>query len=782
MQDKEIRKILIEYLKIQHEDHRIYQEKNIGTAVCDVMLVTDHLSGFEIKSDCDNYERLPRQVHAYDLMFDKNYIAVGVSHINSIKTKVPTHWGILAVDSSGIRSIREAKRNKSVKRTHQLNLLWKLELKNLLLKNQLPVYAQKSKAFLRDVISREVPTDTLGPQIATELLNRDESLFDEAEAKTADNAEGYLEKELADYLSEEDLESFTLDKWMAVYRRAVDTRIRKKAREQQITQEHRDSQRAAHTISYTDIKASLGVPWVSAEIISQFAIEVLNVKQQYYYRRDEILGKSVPYKKVPIVQYEKITGYWHVEKYKKQQSPEFTMKYGTARYNAMQILESTLNLRQIRVYDGNAYNEAETLAVLEKQKALQDAFEQWVWRDEDRRWEIEDAYNRLFAEYNVHTFDGSKLKFPGMNPEIKLYDYQKDAVQKIISTPNTLLSFDVGSGKTYIMIAAAMEMRKSGLSRKNIFVVPNNIVGQWEKMFCDLYPRAKVLAVEPKSFTPEKRGKVLAQMQKEDYDGIILAYSCFEMIPLSSKCLLRDMHKSLNQFELRLKELYSEGFSGALTSIRRESDYVQKTMQNLIGCVSGVSSEITFDDLGINTIFVDEAHNFKNIPLRTTMKHIRGINIAGSKKCLDMLKKVHFVQQSNGGRGAVFATGTPLCNSISDAYAMQCYLQYEDLQKKGLDRFDNWVKTFAHPEEICEIDVDTSGFRVVYRFKEFFNLMELSKMFGQISIFHSIDQIDLPELSGYTDVVTSKSEALDAYMKGLYTRTEAIRAGDVDRK
>ena len=196
MQDKEIRKILIEYLKIQHEDHRIYQEKNIGTAVCDVMLVTDHLSGFEIKSDCDNYERLPRQVHAYDLMFDKNYIAVGVSHINSIKTKVPTHWGILAVDSSGIRSIREAKRNKSVKRTHQLNLLWKLELKNLLLKNQLPVYAQKSKAFLRDVISREVPTDTLGPQIATELLNRDESLFDEAEAKTADNAEGYLETSL----------------------------------------------------------------------------------------------------------------------------------------------------------------------------------------------------------------------------------------------------------------------------------------------------------------------------------------------------------------------------------------------------------------------------------------------------------------------------------------------------------------------------------------------------------------------------------------------------------
>ena len=522
MQDKEIRKILIEYLKIQHEDHRIYQEKNIGTAVCDVMLVTDHLSGFEIKSDCDNYERLPRQVHAYDLMFDKNYIAVGVSHINSIKTKVPTHWGILAVDSSGIRSIREAKRNKSVKRTHQLNLLWKLELKNLLLKNQLPVYAQKSKAFLRDVISREVPTDTLGPQIATELLNRDESLFDEAEAKTADNAEGYLEKELADYLSEEDLESFTLDKWMAVYRRAVDTRIRKKAREQQITQEHRDSQRAAHTISYTDIKASLGVPWVSAEIISQFAIEVLNVKQQYYYRRDEILGKSVPYKKVPIVQYEKITGYWHVEKYKKQQSPEFTMKYGTARYNAMQILESTLNLRQIRVYDGNAYNEAETLAVLEKQKALQDAFEQWVWRDEDRRWEIEDAYNRLFAEYNVHTFDGSKLKFPGMNPEIKLYDYQKDAVQKIISTPNTLLSFDVGSGKTYIMIAAAMEMRKSGLSRKNIFVVPNNIVGQWEKMFCDLYAQVKALALsEPlmKEYTEKenelRRTRMVLQQEME---------------------------------------------------------------------------------------------------------------------------------------------------------------------------------------------------------------------------------------------------------------------------
>ena len=448
----------------------------------------------------------------------------------------------------------------------------------------------------------------------------------------------------------------------------------------------------------------------------------------------------------------------------------------------MHILESTLNLRQIMIYDGTKYDEVETIAALEKQKLLQESFKDWVWKDENRRFEIEEAYNALFGEYEIAEYDGSGIEFAGMNPNISLFDYQKNAVQKIISTPNTLLSFDVGAGKTYIMIASAMEMRRSGLSRKNMFVVPNNIVGQWEKMFTDLYPSAKVLTIEPKSFTPEKRKKVLLQIKTGDYDGIIIAYSCFEMIPLSSKYLIDEMNAALQGLNEKIIELRRHHFPNAEKTLNNEIGYIKKTIGELLSCTDTIENGIPFNDLEIGTLFVDEAHNFKNIPLRTTMRNVRGINTTGSKKCFEMLKKVHCIQAANGGRGVVFATGTPLCNSISDTYAMQSYLQYDELQKKGLERFDNWVKTFAKPEAVCEIDVDTSGFRIVTRFARFFNLPELSRMFGQISIFHNVGRDGLPKLLDYSDVVVKKSAALDVYMKDLYERTEKIRANEVDRK
>ena len=562
MQDKEMRKILIEYLKIQHDKYRIYQEKSIGSSICDLMLVTDKLTGFEIKSDSDNYERLPRQIVAYNHFFDENYIVIGMSHIKSIESRIPDEWGIFAVEQYEIKLIRSAKPNKSVKRLKQLALLWKIELKNILLQNKLPLYAQKEKSFLCEKIAAEVEPTLLGKQIAAELLDRDYSIFDAKDytIKSQNGAENLPESfspedEMIDRLSEENLAEFTLDKWMAIYKRAVEKKRLKEEHTIRVEKEHRIRQQQVHKIPYTDIEVSLGVPWVSAEIISQFAIEVLNVPQQYYYKYDTNSGMSVPDKKFPIVQHEKITGYWHVEKYKSFSHPELVLIYGTQRFNAMQILECTLNLRQIKIHNGTKFDEAATIAAIEKQKVIQDAFKEWIWKDEDRRWEVEDAYNRIFGEYEISVYDGSNIEFDGKNPNISLFDYQKNAVQKIISTPNTLLSFDVGAGKTYIMIAAAMEMRKSGLSRKNMFVVPNNIVGQWEKMFTDLYPKAKVLAVEPKSFTPEKRNKVLSQIQKEDYDGVIIAYSCFDMIPLSFDYLLREMQDTIKVFESRIHEL-----------------------------------------------------------------------------------------------------------------------------------------------------------------------------------------------------------------------------------
>ena len=795
MQDKDIRKILIEYLKIKHKNYRIYQEKSIGSSVCDVMLVTDKLIGFEIKSDSDNYDRLKRQVDEYTNFFDANYIVVGSSHSGSIAEYVPDDWGILSVNQSDIRVIRAATINKKVNRRKQLSILWKIELKNILVKNSLPLYAQKERAFLAEKIYETVPSKLLGEQIAEELRMRDFSLFEAADLtiKSEDETSdvGKYEEiasttdEMIDRLSEENLEEFTLDKWLAIYKKAVEKRNIKNETSLTISTEateSHDEKKNCQRIPYNDIEVSLGAPWISAEIISQFARDVLKVEQRHYMAFDWTLNTYVSDKKIPIVQHERVTGYWHVEKYKWMQTPELVSIYGTKRYNAMYILEASLNLRQIKIHDGTKYNEVETILALEKQKVLQEAFREWVWKDEKRRREIEDAYNDLLGCYEVKKYDGSTIEFEGKNPDIELFDYQKDAVQKIISTPNTLLSFDVGAGKTYIMIAAAMEMRKSGISRKNVFVVPNNIVGQWEKMFLDLYPKAKVLAVEPKSFTPDKRTKVLDQIKNGDYDGIIIAYSCFSMIPLSSEYIMDEMNAVVRGFTERIGEVRKQPFfAGAERALENEIKHVKRAASDLISCIGTDTCSVTFDSLEINTLFVDEAHNFKNIPLRTDLRDVRGVNTKGSKKCLEMLKKVHFVQKANGGRGAVFATGTPLCNSISDTFTMQSYLQHDELKRKGLDNFDSWVATFSQPEQVCEIDVDTSRLRIVNRFARFFNLPELSKMFSQVSIFYSVDKSGLPNLGGYSDTVIERSDALGEFMHELLVRTEKIRAREVDR-
>lgn len=344
-----------------------------------------------------------------------------------------------------------------------------------------------------------------------------------------------------------------------------------------------------------------------------------------------------------------------------------------------------------------------------------------------------------------------------------------------------MLAFDVGAGKTYIMIAAAMKMRQEGISRKNLFVVPNNIVGQWELSFKHLYPNAKVLTIEPKFFKPHMRTKVLSQMRDGDYDGIIIAYSCFERIPLSANYAISEMNKSLSELSEAIRKI---GFtSGSRTALNKEKDYIKKIASNLISSFDSCTDSIVFDDFEINSIFVDEAHNFKNIPIRTNMKDLRGINTKGSNKCLEMLHKVHFVQETNNGRGVIFATGTPLCNSISDVYNMQCFLQYETLKKHKLNIFDNWVKTFAQSEYVSEIDVDTSKFRIVTRFAKFHNLPELSKMFADVAIFHAVDsEKDLPGFNGYDDVIIKRNKAINEYMQKLCKRTELIRTGLIDKR
>ncbi len=768
MNDKSIRKILIAYLQSLNDEIRIYQEKSIGNSICDVMVVADSLTGYEIKSDLDNYSRLDEQVRQYSRFFDYNYIVVSRKHLQSAETKVPGDWGIICIFDDNVAVIRKAKINNKVSRRRQLSILWKIELKNLLIKNEMPLFAQKEKGYIADKIATSVESHLLGKQIAQELMDRDYSIYDATDytIKSKKANENLPEREIVDSLSEENLEEFTLDQWIEMYHKA------------KIVQEKKNTiyvekkiERKPHEIPYTDIEVSLGAPWISVGIINDFANHLLDY------------GKEIP-RTTKFANYEPVTGSWFIENKKSYNSPNLTARFGTPRFNAFQILESTLNLREIKIFDeGNRFNETATIAALEKQQIINEEFRSWIWLDEDRRWQVEDDYNKTFAGFKPKRYDGQSLVFPDMNKDFSLFDYQKDAVQKIISTPNTLLAFDVGAGKTYIMIAAAMEMRRQNISRKNMFVVPNNIVGQWEKIFSNLYPGAKLLTVEPKTFKPEMRHKVLSQMQKGDYDGIIIAYSCFEMIPLSVDVVTNEMQKKVNKINQsidRLKNSYR--WQWGTVPLENEKSYIKKTTSEFLDSFDISTDDITFDSLEINTLFLDEAHNYKNIPIRTKMKNLIGINTKGSTKCMGMMQKIRCVQQNNGGRGAVLATGTPLCNSISDAYAMQMYLQPEEMAKTQLDVFDNWVRTFASPEQVCEVDVDTSKFRFVRRFAKFFNLPELSKMFSDVAIFHAVDNDNgIPDCDEYTDVVIKKSKALGKYMKSLCERTEAIRAKEVER-
>ena len=768
MKDKEIRRILIAYLgthpkELCAKEIRIYQEKSIGSAICDLMAVTDKLTGYEIKSDCDDYQRLDRQIKAYDRFFDENYIVVSDRHAHSAAEHVPPHWGILRIRDDSITLERQAKRNKSVSRRAQLSVLWKLELKNLLVKNRLPLYPLKTKDFIVGAISEQVDADVLGRQIASELMQRDYSVFG-AEDYTvrSEAAEALPETEIVDTLSEQDLSDYTLDQWIELYRRAKQVREVKEEAIKTLPKE-----RAQHVIPYTDIEVSLGAPWIDKSVITDFILEVF--KPRY-------IGF--------VVEHEQVTGNWLIANKNAAASSmpaRLASKYGLERYNALCILEATLNLREIKLFDDKTkFNEKDTIAAIEKQRLIKQAFREWIWQDEDRRWQVEEAYNRLFEQYGAPSFDGSGLSFPEMSPECSLFPYQKDAVKRILEQPDTLLAFDVGAGKTFIMIAAAMKLRQEGLSRRNMFVVPNNIVGQWESIFVSMYPKAKVLAIEPKSFKPEIRQKTLRQIRDGDYDGVIIAYSCFEQIPLAVKTVMNEMQQRLSRLEEAVSELPNSPYGWNLSPVlNKEKEHIKKMALELVESIGHVTNnEVLFDDLEITGLFLDEAHNYKNLPIRTKMKNLSGINVKGSKKCLDMLQKIRCVQAN--GRGAVLATGTPLCNSISDVFTLQTYLQYEDLVRTNLDAFDNWVRTFAEPEQLFEIDVTASHYRMVRKFSRFFNLPELSRMFSQIAAFYAIDDTEnLPELDGYSDTVIETYPELTGYMRELAERAEKIRSKDV---
>ncbi|MBE6807654.1 MAG: hypothetical protein E7527_06605 [Ruminococcaceae bacterium] len=522
-----------------------------------------------------------------------------------------------------------------------------------------------------------------------------------------------------------------------------------------------------------DIYITLGSPWVPADIIDDFVTHLLGLNKAHPYkgtRHDEHTGTwELPDK----------SAYWY--------SVASTSTYGTNRIAALYILEKTLNMKAVAVTDevscpANAsgkkrvVNREETVLALEKQQKMIQEFQNWVWKDDRRRERLEMIFENNFSCFRRRHFDGSFLNFPTLSPAVQLYPYQKNAVARILFTPNTLLAHDVGSGKTYIMIAAGMELKRMGLSKKNLYVVPNNIVGQWRDIFKMMYPKAKLLVVEPKNFTPAKRQGVLEEMRDGDYDGIVMAYSCFERIPLSKQYEMEQMQRELEEIDTLLQDK-----NKSTGRLKKKKQKLEESLSKLLLMIDHTLNEVCFDELGVTRLFVDEAHNYKNVPIETKADKVLGINATGSKKCQEMMDKVQQVQRSGGG--VVMATGTPITNSITDAFIMQKYLQSGELGLLDLQSFDSWIGMFAERATEFEIDVDTSNYRLVTRFSKFHNLPELTALLSSIADFHQAGaESGIPQFDGYSDAVVAKTPGFAAYLSDISHRADLVRRGVVNRR
>ena len=514
-----------------------------------------------------------------------------------------------------------------------------------------------------------------------------------------------------------------------------------------------------------EIHVSLGASWIPAEIYAAFI--------------QQLLRHSRP----PEVTYQKELGRWFVraDATVSRYSVLDRDVYGTRDIPAIRIIEQTMNAKTVKVYDYTGYdsenrvlNQAKTMEAQERQSRIIREFRTWVGADSDRRVRLQECYNDALVGYCFSPYDGSFLTLPDMNPEVTLYQHQKNAVARVLlSGGNVLLAHDVGTGKTYEMIVAAHELHRMGLSEKTMMVVPNNILGATVDAHRFLYPDDAILAVFPKDFTPAKRNEVLEQIRDESYVCAYIAYSSFDMISMSKDYYIEKKRKKVDDLLTFASNASTHYERSALTAEanrleKKLSEYVVKTKE---------SPWLSFDRLGIQTLFVDEAQNYKNIPIASKADNIVGLHGSGSRKCREMLEKCGSVER------LIFATGTPLTNSLADLYVLQTYLQPEELRFRKIDSFDMWINTFGNREASFEVDVDSSSLRIMTRFSSFHNLTELMGLFSTVCDFFKggSDIRGLPQFGGYTDVVTAKSREQVGYIRHLAKRTELIRAHKVKR-
>ena len=527
------------------------------------------------------------------------------------------------------------------------------------------------------------------------------------------------------------------------------------------------------------IKISIGSPWIPPDVYRDFIIALIGIKSSS--------GR-------PGIQVDYIRSANHYIIRGKKHFSEFTrakMTYGTPEMNAFEIIERMLNSRELVVYETyysyetkkltRRVNKSETLLVQEKAKQISERFSYWLFKDEPRRTTLLDYYNESFCAIRPRRFDGSRMQLPGKNPDVKLQRYQLDAIKRVVSSKNILLAHQVGAGKTYVMAAAAMELRRLGISKRNLFVVPNNILEQWYNEFLHLYPDASVLMIEPKNFTPGSRNRVLRHIIEHDYDAVIISYTSFSLIPLSREERERELMEAHSDIAAAMQDVINnEAYSVLNRCSSRISHRLQKLWESEQKSEKG---QIYFDDLGINTLFVDEAHNFKNISIETKHGSLPGLNTKGSKRCDDMMAKIRYVQRHNDGRGAVFATGTPITNSVSDLYTMQRYLGFDRMDRLNLAEFDNWVKMFSEVTEEFEVEANGVGYRLRKRLSRYYNLPELSLMFSEIAdmYFPVSDDRKLPTDIQTVNCIVESGKALRDYIGELADRAERVKTGQVPR-
>ena len=529
----------------------------------------------------------------------------------------------------------------------------------------------------------------------------------------------------------------------------------------------------------SEIDVRLGATWLAPSIVQQFMMETFQPPYRIRYN-NAITVRYSPYTSEWRISNKSATGFGDIMA---------TETYGTRRANAYKILEDTLNLRDSRVYDTivedgkekRVLNQNETTLAQQKQQAIKDAFAGWVWKDPQRRALLVKKYNELFNSTRPREYDGSHIHFVGMNPEINLREHQRNAVAHVLYGYNTLLAHEVGAGKSFEMAASAMELKRLGLCQKSLFVVPNHLTEQWASEFLRLYPNAKLLVTSKKDFEPANRKKFCARIATGDYDAVIIGHSQFEKIPLSAERQERLIQEQMDEIEEAIEEAKAQ--VGEHFTVK-QLEKLRKSLKQKLKKLQGADRKddvVTFEQLGVDRLFVDESQAFKNLYLYTKMRNVAGLSTSEAQKSSDMFGKCRYLDEITGGRGVIFATGTPLSNSMTEMYTLMRYLQYNTLHQKGLTHFDAWASTFGETTTAIELAPEGTGYRARTRFAKFFNLPELMAMFKEAADIKTSDQLHLPVPDAkFETVVVKPSEIQQDMVQALSERAAEVHSGSVD--